>query len=48
MVEEQVTVTLGFNKENPRNSPTPSSEQSQGQPIKVGPLEAKGDALPSP
>ncbi len=37
MVEEQVMVTLGFNKENPRNSTAPFNQQSQGQPTKVEP-----------
>ncbi len=41
MVEEWV-VTLGFNKENPRNSPAPLGHQSWGQPTKVGPPKAKG------
>ncbi len=40
-VEEWV-VTLGFNKDNPRNFPTPSNQQSQGQPTKVVPPKAKG------
>jgi hypothetical protein len=37
MVEERIMVTLGFNKENPKNSLTPFCQQSQGQPTKVGP-----------
>jgi hypothetical protein len=41
MVEEQV-VTIGFNKENPRNFPTPSSQQSQSQPTKATPPKVKG------
>ncbi len=41
MVEEQV-VTLGFNKKNPRNSPTPFSQQLHGQPTKATPPKAKG------
>jgi hypothetical protein len=41
MVEEQV-VTIGFNKENPKNSPTPSSQQSQSQPTKATPPKVKG------
>jgi hypothetical protein len=44
MVEEQV-VTLGFNKENPRNSRAPLRQQSQGQPTKAIPPKAK-DAKP--
>jgi hypothetical protein len=41
MVEEWA-VTLGFNIDNPRNSPTPSGQQSQGQPTKAVPPKAKG------
>jgi hypothetical protein len=44
MAEVQV-VTLGFNKENPKNFPTPSSQQSRSQPTKVTPLKAKGAKL---
>jgi hypothetical protein len=40
MVKERM-VTLGFNKENLRNPPTPSSQQSQRQPIKATPPKAK-------
>jgi hypothetical protein len=41
MVEEWV-VTLGFNKENLKKFPTPSSQQSWIQPTKVVPPRAKG------
>jgi hypothetical protein len=41
MVEKQM-VTFGFNKENPRNFPTPSSQQFRNQPTKVAPPKAKG------
>jgi hypothetical protein len=41
MVEEWV-VTLGFDKDNLRNSPTPSSQQSRGQPTEAIPPKAKG------
>jgi len=40
-------VTLGFNKENPRNFPTPSNQRSQGQPTKAAPPKAKGAKLDS-
>jgi hypothetical protein len=41
MVEERM-VTLGFNKENLRNSLTSSGQQSRGQPTKATPPKAKG------
>jgi len=41
MVEDWV-VTLGFNKVNSRNYPTPLNQQSQGQPTKAIPPKAKG------
>jgi hypothetical protein len=41
MVEEWV-VTLGFNKENLRNFPTPLGEQLRSQPTKATPPKAKG------
>jgi len=44
MVEECV-VTLGFNKENPRNFPTPLGEQLHSQPTKATPPKAKGAKL---
>jgi hypothetical protein len=44
IVEEWVVI-FRFNKENPRNSPTPLGLQSQGQPTKVGPPKAKGTKL---
>jgi hypothetical protein len=40
MVEEQM-VTIGFNKENLRNSPTPFGQQSRSQPTKAAPPKAK-------
>jgi hypothetical protein len=40
-------VTLGFNKENPRYSLTPLSQQSQSQPTKATPPKAKGAKLDS-
>jgi hypothetical protein len=46
MVEEWV-VTLGFKQGNPKNSPTPSIQKSQGQPTKVGPPKAKEANLDS-
>jgi hypothetical protein len=46
MVEEKV-VTLGFNKENPKNSPTPWSQQSWNQPTKAAPPKAKRAKLDS-
>jgi len=46
MVKERM-VTLGFNKENLRNSPTPSGQQSQRQPIKATPPKAKRAKLDS-
>jgi len=41
MGEEQM-VTFGFNRESPKNSLAPSSQQSQNQPTKAAPLKAKG------
>jgi hypothetical protein len=41
MVEEWV-ITFGFNKKNPRNLLTPSSQQLHGQPTKVTLPKAKG------
>jgi hypothetical protein len=41
MVEEWV-VTLGFNKENPKNSLTPCGQQSQSLLTKVEPPKSKG------
>jgi hypothetical protein len=38
-------VTLGFNKENPRNYPAPLDQQSQNQPTKTTPPKAKGAKL---
>ncbi len=38
-------VTFGFNKENPRNYPTPSSHQSRGKSTNVAPPKAKGAKL---
>jgi hypothetical protein len=46
MVEEWV-VTLGFNKDNPRNSLAPSGQQSWGEPTKAIPPKAKGAKLDS-
>jgi hypothetical protein len=40
MVEEHM-VTLGFNKDNPRNSPTPLGQQSWSQPTKDVPPKVK-------
>ncbi len=41
MMEERM-VTLGFNKENPRNFPAPSGQQPQSQPTKATLPKAKG------
>jgi hypothetical protein len=41
MVEEWV-VTFRLNKDNPRNFPTPLSQQSWSQPTKATPPKAKG------
>jgi hypothetical protein len=37
-----LVVIIGFNKNNPKNSSTPSSQQQHGEPNKVMPQKAKG------
>ncbi len=42
---EKIVVIIRFNKGNPKNSSTPSSQQQHGEPNKVVPQKAKGVKL---